>query len=193
MNFSKYVEDKKKELRKKNIEEVRQEIKSGWVQKKIDNYLLSNPCLFTKEDIEENILNNDIVASFFCKDPSRQNLSEKLCAEVLHLKKLPGNGKNCIRFDNDGNMTSLTTGNTKSADFIFNGTYATQKYTISEGGAQDNQRNDVIDFLRRGSIKYKVSAILDGPYWDKNRPQLLELFKNNPNVFITSVSELTGD
>lgn len=93
MNFSKYVEDKKKELRKKNIEEVRQEIKSGWVQKKINNYLLSNPCLFTKEDIEENILNNDIVASFFGKDPSRQNLSEKLCAEVLHLKSFLAMGK----------------------------------------------------------------------------------------------------
>lgn len=193
MNFSDYVENKKREEYKNNIQEVRSNIKANWVQKKINNYLQRFPNLFTKEEVENNILNNDIVASFFCKDPTKQNLSEKLCVEVLNLTKLPGNGKNCIRFDNNSNITSSATGNTKSVDFIFNGYYTTQKYTTSEGGAQDNQKNDVIDFLRRGSIKNKVAAILDGEYWDKNRQTLIELFKNNPNVYITSVSELTGD
>ena len=80
---------------------------------------------------------------------------------------------------------------TKSADFILKGYYATQKYTDGEGGAQDNQRNDVIDFLKRGSIKHKVAAIVDGPYWDKYRPILREEFASNPNVWITSVTELT--
>lgn len=66
----------------------------------------------------------------------------------------------------------------------------TQKYTMEAGGAQDNQRNDVIDFLRRGSIAHKVGAILDGDYWDKERNTLRALFQNNPNVWITSMSKL---
>ena len=68
----------------------------------------------------------------------------------------------------------------------------TQKYTEGEGGAQDNQRNDVIDFLKRGSIKHKVMAVVDGDYWDsKYKAILIEEFKDNPNVKITSVTELT--
>ena len=69
--------------------------------------------------------------------------------------------------------------------------YATQKYTSEAGGAQDNQKNDVIDFLKRGSIKHKVAAIVDGAYWDRQREILKEEFKNNPNVLITSVTEIT--
>ena len=69
--------------------------------------------------------------------------------------------------------------------------YATQKYTDGEGGAQDNQRNDVIDFLKRGSIKHKVAAVVDGVYWDKYRDVIRAEFANNPNVLITSVTEIT--
>lgn len=192
MDFVKYVEDKKVEARRKNLREVQEQVKEEWVQQKIDNYLKSNPGLFTKEEIENNIQQNPIVASFFCKDPSKQNISENLCAEVLNISKLPANDKNCIRFCDDGKITSLVAGNTKSADFIYNGYYATQKYTMSKGGSQDNQRNDVIDFLKRGSISHKVMAILDGAYWDEYRNELKQLFAGNDNVLITSVSELTG-
>lgn len=192
MNFSKYVEEEKIKARKNNIIEVRQDIKKTWVQKKIKNYLLNNPGLFTKEEVEENILNNDLVASLFCKDPSEQNISEKLCAKVLKLTKLPSYGKKSIRFNSEGNITSIALGNTKSADFFIDGAYATQKYTVFSGGAHDNQRNDVIDFLKRGSIKHRVMAILDGDYWDENRKYLIDLFHNNPNITITSVTELTG-
>lgn len=71
--------------------------------------------------------------------------------------------------------------------------YATQKYTSEAGGAQDNQRNDVIDFLKRGSIKNKVAAVVDGKYWDEWKDVLKKEFSNNPNVLITSISELVGD
>ena len=59
-----------------------------------------------------------------------------------------------------GSAWHLASGNTKSADFQYGEYYATQKYTDGSGGAQDNQRNDVIDFLKRGSIKHKVAAIV---------------------------------
>lgn len=193
MNFTSYVEQKKKEARKLNIAEVREQIDSKEVTEKIDNHLERFDGIFTFAEIREGILTNDIIASKFCKDPSKQNISEKLCAEVLNLDKLPASGKNCIRFNDNGDIVSIASGNTKSADFIYDGYYATQKYTLINGGAQDNQKNDVIDFLRRGSIKHKVAAICDGDYWDIHRDELKELFKDNENVLITSVSEITGD
>ena len=191
MDFTAYVEQKKKEARIANIEEVRRNINADWVKNKIQNHIIAFNGIMTFEEVQSEILTNLVVASKFCKDPSKQNISENLAAEVLGLEKLPSQGKNCIRFNNNGDIVSISTGNTKSADFILNDYYATQKYTTEEGGAQDNQRNDVIDFLTRGSIQYKVAAIVDGPYWDKHRSELIEIFSNNPNVLITSVTELT--
>lgn len=193
MDFTKYIEEQKVQARIKNIEEVRREIDKDWVKEKINNHVASFNGLMTAEEVRESILTNVIVASKFCKDPSKQNISEKLAAEVLCLEKLPSLGKNCIRFNDNGDLVSSSAGNTKSADFLYNGFYATQKYTDGNGGAQDNQRNDVIDFLKRGSIKHKVAAIVDGAYWDKYREILKEEFKNNPNVLITSVTEITNN
>lgn len=193
MNFTEYVETKKKEARIANIEEVRREIDQPWVKEKITNHIAAFDGIMTEEEVREAILTNIVVASKFCKDPGKQNISEKLAAEVLGLKKLPASGRNSIRFNDSGDIVSTASGNTKSADFKWNGCYTTQKYTDGEGGAQDNQRNDVIDFLKRGSINYKVAAIVDGPYWDKHRADLEREFANNPNVIITSVSEITGN
>ena len=191
MNFSLYVEEEKKKARLKNIEEVRKELNSSWVQTKIKNHIEAFDGLITEEEIKEGILTNVIIASKFCKDPSKQNISERLASEILGLDKLPSQGKNCIRFDDNGNIVYLSSGNTKSADFIYNGYYTTQKYTVNSGGAQDNQRNDVIDFLKRGSIKHKVAAIVDGDYWDVWRDKIKIEFANNPNVLITSITEIT--
>lgn len=193
MNFTEYVEKAKKEARLKNIEEVRKDIDKNWVKEKINNHILSFDGIMTAEEIRSEILSSVVVASKFCKDPGKQNISEKLAVEVLGVEKLPSQGKNCIRFDDEGNIVFKSSGNTKSADFIYNGYYVTQKYTDGAGGAQDNQRNDVIDFLKRGSIKYKVAAIVDGVYWDKYRDSLKREFYNNPNVLITSVTEITED
>ena len=191
MNFTEYVENEKRKARKENIIQVRKEIKLSWVKEKIKNHIILFDGLFNEEEIIEGILNNDIIASKFCKDPSKQNISEKLAERILNSKKLPAAGKNAIRFTDTGDISAIATNNTKSADFYFQGYYATQKYTNEKGGAQDNQRNDVIDFLKRGSLKHKVAAILDGAYWDEYRPVLKDIFKDNPNVWITSVTEIT--
>ena len=191
MNCTAFVEQKKREARLANIEEVRKDIKAPWVQEKISNHIAAFDGIMTREEIEEGILNNIIIASKFCKDPGKQNISEKLAAEVLGLNKLPASGKNCIRFNDSGEIVSNSVGSTKSADFKINDYYVTQKYTNEEGGAQDNQRNDVIDFLKKGSLKHKVAALVDGSYWDKHISDLYTEFKNNPNVWITSVTEIT--
>lgn len=193
MDFTNYVEEAKRQARLANIQEVREDINKPWVQEKIKNHIAAFNGLFTETEIQEAILNSNIVASKFCKDPGKQNISEKLAIEVLQVEKLPSRGKNCIRFNDDGDIVSTSAGNTKSADFMYNDYYATQKYTDGAGGAQDNQRNDVIDFLKRGSIKHKVAAIVDGSYWDTYRDILCKEFADNSNVLITSVTEITDN
>lgn len=155
MNFTTYVEQKKKEKRLENIEEVRNDIDKPWGKEKIKNHVAAFDGIMSEEEIRDGILNNIVIASKFCKDPSKQNINENLAVEVLGVKKLPAQGRNCIRFNDKGEIASASTGNTKSADFMYNDYYATQKYTGDEGGVQDNQRNDVIDFLKRGSISHK--------------------------------------
>lgn len=191
MNFTAYVEQEKKKKRLENIEEVRREIDSPWVKEKIENHIQAFEGVMSFEDVKEAILTNIIVASKFCKDPGKQNISEKLASKVLGIPKLPAQGKNCIRFDDNGDIVSVKGFNTKSADFKYGEYYATQKYTDSDGGAQDNQFADVVDFLKRGSIKYKVAAIVDGPFWDEHRCKLEKEFSNNPNVLIASITEIT--
>lgn len=193
MKFIEYVEQEKAKARLENIKEVRKDIKKSWVSEKIYKHINCFDGLFQYSDIENEIMTNDVVASFFAKDPSKQNISEKLAAKVLGTETLPQAGVNSIRFNDAGDIVHTSIGNTKAVDFMLNGVYATQKYTTDKGGAQDNQRNDVIDFLKRGSIKHKVMAIVDGEYWEEYRPMLTQMFADNPNVVITSVDELTGE
>lgn len=194
MDFTAYVKQEKIKARRKNIEEIRAEIDKEWVKEKIQNHVNSFEGLFTYDEVKADILSNLITASKFCKDPSKQNISEKLAAKVLGWERQPQSGKNCRRFDEKGNIVSTkATGTTEAVDFYEMGYYITQKYTEEEGGAQNNQREKVITFLKQGSIKYKVMAILDGEYWDKYRPILQHDFKDNPNIKITSVTELTNN
>lgn len=193
MDFTAYIENMKKEARLSNIKELREQIDKDWVKEKIKNHVEAFNGIISYEEVKEGILNNIIIASKFCKDPSKQNISEKAAIELLKVEKLPQSGAKSIRFNDKGDIVHTATGNTKSADFMLGEYYATQKYTSEAGGAQDNQRNDVIDFLKRGSIKNKVAAVVDGKYWDEWKEALKREFFNNPNVLITSVSELVKE
>ena len=191
MKFREQVEEAKKLQRRLNIDEIRNSLDERWVKTKINNHVEKFDGLFSYEDIVEQIKSNDIVASMFCKDPSKQNISEKMVEKILGIPKLPVSGANSIRFTPEGKLTGVKSiGVSKSADFLINGIYFTQKYTAESGGAQDNQYNDVVDFLVKGSINYKVGAIVDGEYWDKKRDALREHFKDNPNVVVVSVDDL---
>lgn len=191
MKFRERVEEAKKLQRRLNIDEIRNSLDERWVKIKINNHIEKFSGLFTYEDIVEQIKSNDIVASMFCKDPSKQNISEKMVEKILGVPKLPANGANSIRFTPNGELTGIKgIGVSKSADFLFNGIYFTQKYTAESGGAQDNQYNDVVDFLVKGSINYKVGAMVDGKYWDEKRDALREHFKDNPNVIVVSIDDL---
>lgn len=180
--------------RKKELSEVRANLNSSQLKIKIENYIQRFDGIFTYDEIISQIETNDLVASFFIKNPLRQNFCEKECAKWIGVKKLPSKGKNCIRFNEEGEIVNQkTVSSSKSADFLIEGIYFTQKYTgENTGGAQDNQFNDVVDFLTKGSIYYKVGAIVDGAYWEDmgNKEKLIENFQKNPNVIILSADDI---
>lgn len=191
MSFKEYIESKKIEQRLANLTLVRKEINLSWVKTKINNFIKRMGGIFTYEEIYNEILTNDIVAAMFAKDPGRQNISENLVQAYLNISKETED----VRFDETGKIYygyGAQPGLTKNADFCFNGIYITQKYTgENKGGAQDNQYNDVIQFLTYGSKKQKVGALVDGWYWEEGgkRKQLEKYFQNNPNVYIFSTDD----
>lgn len=187
--FEELVKKKEKQMLQNNLKDLRVNINNDDYQLKIRNYC--EKFGFSSQEVKDQIMINDLVASFFIKDPAKQNFTEKLVGEILKTTTLPQAGKNCIRFDSNGDICSKKTPDTtKSADFYINNMYITQKYTRGDGGAQDNQYNDVIDFLRKGSIKHQVAAIVDGSFWDSKRDELKHFFYNNSNVKIFSMDEI---
>ena len=98
--FEEMVFNREKQLREENLKELRNNLNDTDVQFKIANYAEKHG--FKAEDIKERIKSDDLIASFFAKDPSKQNFTEKLVAELLNTKTLPQSGKNCIRFNNNG-------------------------------------------------------------------------------------------
>lgn len=192
MKFIDYVEKLKLEARKQNIRIVREEVDKSWVKTKINTFITAWDGMWTAEEVKEQILTNDIVAAKFAKDPGRQNIGEVAVNNLLGAdKKL---GANQIRFDANGEMVSgpARAGCSKSADyFLDDGIYYTQKFTTGFGGAQDLAYHDVVEFLEKGSILYKVGAILDGTYWNSGkRENLKRYFANNPNVVIVSMDDI---
>lgn len=187
--FEQIVKEREKELRQKNILEVRCNINQSDYQLKIRNF--SEKTGFSMEEITNKIMTDNLFVFFFAKDPKKQNFIEKLVSELLKVDKLPASGSKCIRFNQNGDIVSINSGDvSKSADFFIDGVYYTQKYTNEPGGSQDNQYNDVRDFLIKGSKQHKVGAIVDGAYWDNKRTQLKNMFAENDNVIITTVDEL---
>jgi hypothetical protein len=194
--FSDKFEDINRVYAQKNISEVRENIDSEYLKNKILNHITRCGLNYTVEDVKDLILTNAVVASFFMKNPIKQNLGEKIIKELdIDLCKLPSTGTKSVYFDKAGNIfNKKASWTTKSADYIYKDIYWTQKITKEGGGSQDNQFDDVIRFLSFGSVQRKVGAILDGDYYENGkRDELKDLFSANTNVIITSIDELISD
>lgn len=193
MTYSQLVKEKRIKQFKNNTKEVVSLIGTKEMNKKIETYLEKSP-FASKQEIEDKIRNDELFAAFFAKDPLRQNIGEKVFCEYLNVRTLPQSGKNVVRFSTKGEIISSKELNcSKAADFYIGSYYITQKYTgENNGGAQDNQYEDVIRFLTLGSISHKVCACVDGWYWEQNgkRTELQKLFSANKNVIICSADDI---
>ena len=177
MNIVNYDFEYKEQL-KKNISLVREDIESVSSVLKIKNFC--EKYNYSYESVVEKILGDDMFAVFFAKEPSKQNIYEKIAAKyVSSLESVSGfeNYPNSIKlFVINGNITNKRENDVKSIDFHFKvgdiSIYASHKYIKDSkgGGAQDNQYNEVRNFLRNcnklntGDVYY--IAICDGAYFD---------------------------
>jgi hypothetical protein len=188
--------------RQKNINILREQINDKWIKTKIENYLNRNYYLdLTIEDIKKRILEDDLTASFFIKDPKTQNFTEKLIADKVKKISIIENFKNYSSnvklFLYDGEVQSERNYNLKSIDYSIKckgkRIYITQKYTTGNGGSQDNQFIDVLNFLEKSKIKKGSNliamALVDGSYYTKDKLDKLKQYENE-NTVVLSVDEL---
>ncbi len=174
-----------KEALDSNIKAVREEVLDGNKEMiiKMQNYAekFNIPYKF----LVHRILQDNLFANNFAKDPAKQSIHQKTAAayiesiiDVVNFIQLPAGGKRARYVGEDGMMyigEKKNKGLTKSIDFYweYDGKqyYAAHKYTKDEGGAQDNQANDLSSFLKNAS-KSKLEntiflAIGDGAYYQK--------------------------
>lgn len=186
--------------RKENIEHCREKPKEYLDKIRLYNEKFGE--MWTETELLEQVSENEVVASFFSKDPAKQNLTEQIVADIIssnpqvsNFKVLSKAGRNSLRLDEKGRIItgSSSLKNTKSIDYTFtyNGeqVYATQKFTRGKGGSQDNQCRDVVDFLNKGAMneENQFMAILDGDYYEDGKlEEIQEMFEDNENITVSS-------
>ena len=194
-----YQSEYKKQLQI-NISLVRNEIDNPDFKLKITNH--ADKFGRDIDEVKAKIMTDDMYAEWFAKDPAKQNIYEKMAASyissiegVSNFRNLPNSAK---MFIVEGKVTSERLNDVKSIDFHFKvgnkNIYASHKYIkATYGGAQDNQYNDIRNFLRNCN---KISsgndyyiAICDGPYFDSKIKGLNDEFSST-NVLVMNIDEL---
>lgn len=175
-------------LLQQNVKEVRDTIHTAQMQTKIRNYAAKYdvPARF----VQRKIMTDPIFAFQFAKEPGRQSYHQSKALEFIadspHItdaQQLPSSGKNAL-FVIAGTLVKKENlaqdKDVKSIDFAWNvvtqnGTellfYASHKYTKDEGGAQDNQYEDLRAFMRNARLSADPNiyfiAIGDGPFYQR--------------------------
>ena len=141
-------------------------------------YKIKNYCSryeFNYSEIIEEIKTNIHLAIFFIPDPLKQNIAEKL--QFIFLQDMfPGIVKSHSIYITPTEIISKKTKvSTKSMDFYDanSNSYFYAKYIKSEGGAQDNQYADLLQFisiskqLLKSGCEYKFYVVISGEYFKK--------------------------
>jgi len=193
IKFNKYLEYKKVKQRQENFKNyspnfvlIKKHINTWNLKCSVDEYIIR----MEKEPF---------LKLFHLKNPDKQNISEKTQLRYIQNRgisvyKLPSTGKEAMYICNGELITGTENKkeievkkkiqSTKSIDFIRyrdDGViqYIYAKYTNVCGGAQCNQKNDVIHFINlanelvskkileyRNTNKTHFVALLDGEYYD---------------------------
>ncbi|WP_426461259.1 hypothetical protein [Mycoplasma hafezii] len=193
-----------KEKRLKNIQSVYDSIGSKWLHDKIiaESERTDIPIEKYYQEIRDL---NLIVISKFAKDPSKQNIHEQIAGDfikkidgVTEFKILPKSGKYAKYLTSDGNVLefqpAIKSLKTIDMQWKYNNCmfYASHKYTDQEGGAQDNQFEDIKKFLK--SVQQRTDsnvffiALTDGNYYQtksKNGISRLELLNTAYKGFVS--------
>ena len=192
-------EEIKKDQRKINRTKLRQSLNEDWVIEKINKYIERHRLNYSIEDVKKEILTSDLVASIFIKEPNKQNFTEKIISDAIKKNDLVENfmtSKDGEIFLENGKITKERKVGNKSIDFSWktNGknVFASQKYINESGGGQDNQFNDVKNFLMNAQNSNKDEffiAIVDGKYFNQSKMNYLKSFEDD-NIFVCSIHSL---
>ena len=207
-----------KEALIRNSKEVRKDILNNdrGMEIKISNY--SEKYNIPKKFLIHQILKDPLFANQFAKDPAKQSIHQKTAGKYIEsincvedFEQLPASGENAAYICRDGQLHigSKPSGDkVKSIDFhwFFDGKeyYAAHKYTKDEGGAQDNQYNDLVEFLiNAAKSNYEniyFLAIGDGAYYQrstndngvsyKNRIDYMNQTYSNEHAIAITTNEL---
>lgn len=175
-------EEIKRDLYRVNLIEAKKSTNQPWLILKVHNF--SQNFGFKDKKVLNKIKRDDIVAANFIKDPGRQNFYENQALVFLNsmnsvrsVTKLPAGGVNA-QYIIDGRLGNKKVfsriGENKSIDFEAileddSRIFISAKYTKDEGGAQDNQFNDLKNFIKN-AVKYtkndvRFVALADGNYY----------------------------
>lgn len=158
------------------------------IQRKVKNF--ANNWDLDIDEVEENLRNNTLFRYTFAKSPSKQSIHEEIASNYIEslpivdrFENLPAGGKNAKHVG----LSGVTVGakdegiKSKSIDFEIHSKgkviYVGHKFTGDDGGAQDNQFNDIKEYLHEAAALKKTGlvddsvefmAIVDGPYYQRN-------------------------
>lgn len=207
--------DYEKEYRKQfrlNRREVSRDIESGdlKLKKKIANFCELHG--FLEDDVISAILENEMLAAKFAKDPKKRNIYEKVAAReireiagVENFLNLPSRAKYLLNGAVVGKKPEGASTNVKTVDFEWDYNdyrfYASHKYTKDSGGAQDSAYKDIQSFIEEANkttySKTFFLAIADGLYYrgtdqqtNTTRMQRLKDLANRRMVFACDIHEL---
>ena len=162
------------------------------LEKKILGFLERHGIDKSPEEIKDEIVEKRLFAACFAKDPSKQNIAERIQLRELKpygVEKLPNTGPNALYLiDGKIQPPPAIKGIHKSIDATYGDRYMTLKYTKVRGGTQDNQKNDVINFIEN-SGDHKIAAITDGPYYQTDAIQKELAQYKSDRVFIGTIDE----
>lgn len=195
IDFDKAIRDRMEENRKALQEQLLTNKLDKAVSQKIENY--SQRYGYTVDSVVKELATNEHLQNHILVDPIRQSIHQDLMEQAL-IEHCTAEGYTYFSSKElkstylvDGQLTNKkpeTCDVNKSVDFLVstdNTTYAlTLKYTGGEGGAQDNQFNDVINYLgeAREGAEYRgqplvVGAVLEGAYYRKRMPEIKSKFE----------------
>lgn len=191
-----YDEAEKNQLNE-NVELLLSNLDDKLLQTRIESFAKKHN--LNPQFVLQKIIDDNIFALCFTKEPSKQTFHQTKAAEFIQtlplisdFKTLPAGGNDAL-YVIKGNvlkgseLSSSTHG--KSIDFYWSFKakgkkiefYATHKHTRTSGGSQDNQYNDVLDFLENASYCFTKDkfffAITDGPYYLQRNRKLDNLTK----------------
>lgn len=158
------------------------------------------------------IASSRVVAAEYAKSAVRQSIAEKvqfatLNKNGLNVEKLPNSGPGAVRIM-DGDLVYGSLNDTDRATKAIDGRRANDwlfsKFTSDNGGSQDNQGRDVLNFLDAAKVyttkhanNYRFVALIDGKYYRKNYRMFDQytngrvLVENTDNYIVKSLERIT--